>query len=455
MLETGFMDMVRELEAEVQGSRGGLVGHVEYLPSREAELADPVSELHPKVRQALGAKGIERMYRHQALAVDAALDGNNVAIATSTASGKSLCYNVPVLQTLLSERGKKALYLFPTKALGHDQKAGLDELMAGGEIDLSCDTYDGDTPKPDRRRVRDSADIIITNVDMLQYSVLPQHGVWQKFLSELAYVVIDEAHYYRGVFGSHVSMIIRRLRRVLNYLGVNPKFILCSATISNAKEHAEKLTGERFTLVDQDGSPSGGRAFMLMDSESLGMIYNSVQGVNVIAGRLTSDLMRRGVKTMTFAQNRQGVERIAQFTEDYLVGRRAGRNTRPDLRGKIGAYRAGYLAEDRRAIESQLRSGELLALAATNSMELGVDVGGVDATVLTGFPGTIASAWQQAGRSGRAGEQSLSVLLLRDNPCGSVLCQIPGGILRSRERVGACDADESVYRRGSSALRGV
>ena len=241
----GFLDVIQRLETEISESKGGLLGHVEYLPAREARLANPGFELHPQVRRALDGKRIGQLYRHQALAVDAALGGSNVVVATSTASGKSLCYHLPVLHTLLSNPGAKALYLFPTKALGHDQQASMTDLMAAGDMRLSCKTYDGDTPRADRKSVRENADIIVTNVDMMQYSMLPQHGVWHRFLSNLRYVIIDEAHYYRGVFGSHVAMIIRRLRRVLRHLGVSPIFVLCSATISNAREHAEKLVAIR------------------------------------------------------------------------------------------------------------------------------------------------------------------------------------------------------------------
>ena len=413
---------VRELAN--QFDLGSLVGHVEYIEPREAQYRQPDVDLNPLVKAALSAKGAARTYTHQADAIDATLSGQNIVVSTSTASGKSVCFQAPVLHTLLENPDARALYLFPTKALGHDQLAGMSEMLKGANIDLECATYDGDTPKSERARVRRNSRIIISNVDMMQVSMLPQHNVWRDFLRNLAFVVIDEAHYYRGVFGSHVAMIIRRLRRILRRMGANPQFILCSATIANAGEHAEKLVGVPFRVIDTDGSPSGGRAFILLDSASA-EDNDGNKGINLQSAVVTAGLMRRGIRTLTFAQNRAGVERIVQYTEEMLTGRRAGRYRRPDLKGMIEPYRAGYLAENRREVESGLRTGKLLAVASTNAMELGIDVGSIDATVITGFPGTIASSWQQAGRSGRTGKQSLSLMLLRDNPVDAFYTRFP------------------------------
>ncbi len=397
-----------------QLENGNLDGHIEYLPARDAQYATPGIDLHPKVRQALAARGVQRTYSHQAEAIDAAVRGENVVVSTSTASGKSVCFHAPVLDRLLKDPKARALYLFPTKALGNDQLVGLENTLKGGDIRLDVATYDGDTPRSDRARIRRGARIIISNVDMMQASMLPQHKAWRDFLSNLAFVVVDEAHFYRGVFGSHVAMIMRRLRRILLRHGVRPQFILCSATIANAGEHAKKLTGLPFTVISSDGSPSGGRAFALMDGAAEDQDSGHM-GINLQAAAYTATLMRTGIRTLTFAQNRAGVERIVQYTEEYLTGSRSGRNRRYDLERKIMPYRAGYQADYRRKVESDLRTGELMAVASTNAMELGIDIGEVDATVIAGFPGTIASSWQQAGRSGRAGEQSLSVLVLRDN----------------------------------------
>ena len=422
MNESGVSGFVSELEEAIAG--GQLIGHIEHIAPREAQYRQPAYDLNPHVKAALSAQGAHKTYTHQADAIDAAMRGSNVIVSTSTASGKSICFHAPVLHTLLNDSRARALYLFPTKALGHDQLSGLNDMMAGGGIDLSCDTYDGDTPRADRAHIRASSRIIITNVDMMQVSMLPQHRAWRSFLSNLKYVVIDEAHYYRGVFGTHVAMIIRRLRRILRQYGASPQFILCSATIANPGEHAERLVGLPFDVIDRDGSPSGSRAFILLDAASTEHKMGST-GINMQAAILTSTLMRRDVKTLAFAQNRAGVERIVQYTEEYLNGRRAGRYRRPELRNMIKPYRAGYLADDRRAVERGLRDGNLLAVASTNALELGVDIGSVSATVIAGFPGTIASSWQQAGRSGRNGGQSLSLMLLRDNPVDSFYMRCP------------------------------
>ena len=403
---------------------GSMAGHIEWLPARQARYRQPKRELHPQVVAALSAKKAQRTYTHQAEAIDAVMAGKNVVISTSTASGKSICFHAPVLDRLLRDNQARALYLFPTKALGHDQLAGLEEMMAGGGIDIECSTYDGDTPRSERGRIRANSRIVITNVDMLQVSTLPQHRAWGKFLRNLQYVVIDEAHYYRGVFGTHVAMIMRRLRRILRQLGANPQFILCSATIANPGEHAERLIGTPCQVVDSDGSPSGERAFVLLDSATAEQV-NGSKGINMQAALATATLMRRGVRTLTFAPNRAGAERIVQYTQDYLDGRRAGRYRRPELRDKIKPYRAGYSAEHRRTVERELRSGELLAVASTNALELGVDIGSVSAAVIAGFPGTIASSWQQAGRCGRDGRLSVSMLLLRDNPVDSFYSRYP------------------------------
>ena len=392
----------------------GLVeGYVELLEAREASYGDLSVELHSDVLGALRGRGMSRMYSHQAEAVDAVVAGENVVVATSTASGKSVCYQAPTLHVMATDCDARALYVFPTKALGHDQFASLSGLIGDAGIDCEVATYDGDTPRADRAEIRRRGRIIVTNFDMCQVSLLPQHQVWGEFLRNLKLVVIDEAHFYRGVFGSHVAMIIRRLRRILREYGADPQFVLCSATIANAREHAERLVGLPFRVVSADGSPSGGRAFVLVDAAPIEQ--STGLGINVQAADYTARLMRADVKTLTFAHNRAGVERIVQYTQEYLTGSRAGRNKRADLERKVLPYRAGYLVDYRRDVEARLRSGALRAVVATNAMELGINVGTLDATVIAGFPGTIASSWQQAGRSGRDGERSLSLMLLRDN----------------------------------------
>ena len=297
-------------------------------------------------------------------------------------------------------------------------------MLDSSGIEVDCNTYDGDTPRAAPPAICNNSRIIITNVDMLHLSILQQHRQWQRFLSNLTVVVVDEAHYYRGLFGSHVAMLMRRRRRILTSYRADPQFVLCSATIANPAEHARNLTGKQFRVIDSDGSLSGERAFVLLDMVSAEE-HNGASGVNMQAALFTSALLRRDVKTLTFAQNRQGVERIVQYVNEMLTGRRAGRNARPDLEGRIRPYRAGYMAEERREVERGIRSGELLAAASTNAMELGVDIGSIDATVISGFPGTIASAWQQAGRGGRGNELSLSLMLMRDSPVDQFYRRFP------------------------------
>ena len=445
MPESEVAGFVKELELQLK--REQMQGHIEYLPAREAQYRQPEANLHPQVLAAMRERGALRTYTHQADAIDAVIAGRNVVVSTSTASGKSLCFHAPVMHTLLNDTKARALYLYPTKALGHDQHAGMKEMMAAGGIDLRCETYDGDTPRADRGKIRNESRIIISNVDMLQVSMLPIHNAWRQFLSNLKYVVLDEAHYYRGVFGSHVAMILRRLRRILREFGATPQFILCSATIANAGEHAERLAGLPFDVISSDGSPSGERAFVLMDSAFAEEI-NGASGVNMQSAGVTAALMRRGVRTLTFSQSRAGAESIVQYTQEYLNGRRAGRYRRPELEKRIKPYRAGYMAQDRRLVEEGLRSGDLLAVASTNALELGIDIGTIEATVITGFPGTIASSWQQAGRSGRAGKQSLSLMLLRDNPVDAFYCRFPAAFFAAAHESALISLDnENILRK--------
>ena len=387
------------------GRKADHFAHLENLPERPALYGDLNRPLPEKLQRVLEDRGISRLYSHQAEAINHIVGRHNVIVSTSTASGKSLCYHLPTLATVLSRPGARGLYMFPTKALAHDQLASIGELVPPGET-IVCNAYDGDTPKQNRRGIRRSSDIIVTNPDMLHTAILPFHRGWAQFLRNLRFVVIDEAHYYRGVLGAHVAMIIRRLRRVCREYGADPQFVLCSATLTNADEHAENLVGLPFKAVDQDGSPSGGRSFVFWNPSGLQDDYQRGSGLNMTAAELTAGLVGRDVKTMTFARSRSGVERICDFTRDML--NRAQERIQP--------YRAGYLADYRRDTERRLQDGEIVGLVTTNAMELGVDVGGLDATVLAGFPGTISSVWQQAGRSGRAQSPALSVLIARDHP---------------------------------------
>ena len=393
----GFLDSLGARN-EVDGG----LAHVENIPPRAATYGSLNKPLPDSLERVLRESAIERLYSHQAAALNRLRDGAHVIIATSTASGKSMCYNLPVLDALTEDPSARALYMFPTKALAHDQLRALREL-APEEMDLVVNAYDGDTPRPQRRAIRNDSEIIISNPDMVHAAMLPFHRGWRRFLTNLRYVVVDEAHYYRGVFGTHVALILRRLRRVARYYGADPQFILCSATISNAQEHANSLTGLDFEVVSEDGSPSGGRSFIFWNPHE----GEEFVSTNMTTAEFLAELVSRGMKTIAFARSRDGVERIASMTQDHLSNWNSG---------LVQPYRAGYQADYRRETEQKLADGRLLGLVSTNAMELGVDVGQLAATLISGYPGTVSSVWQQAGRSGRSSERAISVLIARDHP---------------------------------------
>ena len=361
--------------------------------------------------------GLWPLRSHQAGAIDALRRGDNVMVATQSASGKSLCYNVPVLESLLQDSACRALYLFPTKALAQDQLRSFAELS--GSFGVRAAIYDGDTPTRDRPPVRKSARVVLTNPDMLHLGILPRHQSWDRLFRGLGYVVVDECHTYRGVFGSHVANILRRLRRVCQYYGSSPQFILCSATIGNAGELAHGLTGLSFEVIDEDGSPSGGKRFALWNPPIMGDSGSTRRSANVEAASLFSELVSSGVRTIVFTRTRRATELVYVYARDRLS------QDSPEVAASIRPYRGSYLPEDRRSIERALFSGELLGVTSTNALELGIDVGSLDATVLAGYPGSIASTWQQAGRSGRRGEESLTILVGRDNPLDQYIMNHP------------------------------
>ena len=365
--------------------------------------------------------GIKRLYAHQALAINKALDGSHVAVVTSTASGKTLCYNVPVLQAQLSSPGKNALYLFPTKALAQDQLRKLQEF--GIEDGPRFGIYDGDTPQSDRRRIRRNCHTIITNPDMLHVGILPNHVYWSEFFSQLAFVVIDEMHTYRGIFGAHVGNVIRRLRRICRHYGSVPQFIGCSATIGNPAELMRKLTGVTAEVVDNDGSPSGEKLFAFWNPPYIG--EGQRKSANMEAATLFVKLVREGIRNITFVKARVVAELVYRYAESAL-------RDEPQLAKRIMSYRGGYTPEQRREIERGMFEGTLLGVTATTALELGVDIGDLDACVLTGYPGTIASTWQQAGRAGRGRRTSLAFLIALDNPLDQYLMRNPQYILDGR-----------------------
>lgn len=411
------------LEA-IQTSRGyrGQIVHVNRIPPREAKFSDPLTNLSPTVVRALSSIGISSLYSHQAKAVDLVSEGKNIAIVTSTASGKTVCYNIPVLESLLADRESTALLMFPTKALAQDQLRVLGHFSSADPAlqDLvRAGTYDGDTPRETRRKLKNEANIILTNPDMLHQGILPYHSRWSRFFSRLRYVVVDEMHTYRGIFGSNVANVLRRLRRILDHYGASPRFILCSATIANPEELAQTLIGEACEVISDDGSPRGPKLFVLWNPPFLDSHRMGRRSSNVEAHELMVELIEAGIQTIAFTKARVVAELVLRYVRDALSRRN------PHLAEKVSAYRAGYLPEERRKIEKALFSGDLLAVASTNALELGIDVGSLDASIIVGFPGTIASTWQQAGRAGRKSDEALVVFIGYNDPIDQYLMRHP------------------------------
>ncbi len=391
--------------------------YVRQIPPRQAIHGRLQSSIHPDLRRCLERGGLWPLYIHQAEAIDALAGGEHVAVSTPAASGKSLCYNVPVLNALLADRGSRAMYVYPTKALAQDQLKGLREVGEG--LAFRADIFDGDTPGHDRPGIKRSTQVLLTNPDMLHLGILPNHRTWTRFLRGLRYIVLDESHVYRGVFGSHVANVIRRLRRLCRLYGSSPQFILCSATIANAGELARQLTGLPFTAIEVDGAPYGGKRFVFWNPPLTDSNRTTRRSTNIEASTLFSELVSSNIRTITFVRTRKVAELV------YLYAREQLNETQPAMAEKISPYRASYLPEDRRRIERALFDGELMGVSTTNALELGIDVGTLDATVIAGYPGSIASTWQQAGRSGRRNEESLSVLVGQGNPLDQYLMNYP------------------------------
>jgi len=394
------------------------IAHVETIPAREAEYGRLSGAPPEPLGRALRESGISRLYSHQVDAIEAVRRGGNVVVVTGTASGKTLCYNIPVIERLLDDPSSKALYLFPTKALAQDQLRGLVRLAEREPLLLErirTGTYDGDTTRHTRRKLRDEGNIILSNPDMLHAGILPYHAKWNRFFKDLRYVVIDEIHTYRGIFGSNVANVIRRLRRVCEHYGSSPQFVCSSATIANPKELAERLVGLPVETVSNDGSPRGKKYFVLWNPPFLDPAKMERRSSNVEGHWLMAELIAHDLQTIAFGRARIVAELVYRYARDTLL------RLKPEHARKLKAYRGGYLPEERREIERQLFSGELMGVASTNALELGIDVGSLDAAVIVGFPGTIASTWQQAGRAGRASDESLAVLVGYNDPIDQYL----------------------------------
>jgi DEAD/DEAH box helicase domain-containing protein len=429
------------LEKVIQSLRSdrrfmGSVDHWEVIPPRKGRYQDFPQEIDRRILAAVRGKGIERLFSHQALAYAEVRKGNNVVVVTPTASGKTLAYNLPVLQTLIEQPQAKAMYMFPTKALSQDQQSELNEILLGGEIPVRIFTYDGDTPRSIRISVREEGRVVITNPDMLHTGVLPNHTKWIKFFQSLQFIVVDEIHTYRGVFGSHMTNLIRRLKRVCAFYGSRPRFICCSATIGNPQGLAEKIVEEPVTLIDDNGAPAGERHFVFYNPPLVDPVQGIRRGVVKESQRLATDLLKAKVKTIVFARSRLRTELIAGYIRGALKNLYTD-----DSRISVASYRGGYLPNERRDIERGLRSGEIQGVVSTNALELGIDIGGLDASILAGFPGTIASTWQQAGRAGRRSSVSLSILVASASPIDQYILRHPEYFFSSSPESGWVDPD--------------
>ncbi|GBU29075.1 ATP-dependent helicase [Treponema sp. R8-4-B8] len=408
------------------------------LPAQEGVYEDFPKDLNPRVMEAFKSRGIGRIYSHQAEVWRLAKNGKNVVVVTPTASGKTLCYNLPCLHELLTDENSRCLYLFPTKALSQDQQAELNEIAGSEEsgLDVKIATYDGDTPDSLRISARDKGRIIISNPDMLHAGILPNHTKWIKFFSRLKYVVIDEAHAYRGVMGSHVANVLRRLRRVAEFYGSTPQFILCSATIANPAQLAKSLIGQDVELVDKNGAPRGEKRIILYNPPLVDAVQGIRKSVITESRRWMIALLRAGIKTILFAHSRIKTEVAASYVNEDL------KNIYNDNSGiKVEAYRGGFLPNERHEIERGLREGSIQGVVSTNALELGIDIGGLDASVVAGFPGSFNSFWQQSGRAGRRGGTSVSVFIATVSPIDQFIMNDPQWFFRKSAEEAHVDPD--------------
>lgn len=391
---------------------------IKHLEAVEPVFSDYPVMLNYRLIEAMKARGIEKLYSHQMQAIQSVLDGENIVIVTPTASGKTLCYNLPVLNEILKNPESRALYLFPTKALAQDQLDEVHGIITDLGEDIKTYTYDGDTPDDARRAIRSVGHIVISNPDMLHTGILPHHTKWVKLFENLKYVVLDEMHYYRGVFGSHVSNLFRRLKRVAEFYNSKPQFILCSATIANPQELAEKLLEEKVSLIDQNGAPRGEKFFMFYNPPVVNKELNIRANYLNTARKISERFISNNISTIIFATSRLNVEILTRYLKETF-------DTGVTESGRIRGYRGGYLPLVRREIEKGMRDGEIKGIVSTNALELGIDIGSLEACIIAGYPGSIASAWQQAGRAGRKSGLSAVILVGRSTPLDQFIMNNP------------------------------
>ena len=401
---------------------------IKHIPAQEGRYEDYPAEVHPALREAFEKKGYRRLYSHQRLAWDVVRGGRNAVVVTPTASGKTLCYNLPVLDAIVKDPSTRAIYLFPTKALSQDQRAELDEVIALLPEGVRVHTYDGDTPQDARKAIRSVGQIILTNPDMLHAGILPHHTKWTNLFRNLKYIVIDELHNYRGVFGSHLTNVLRRLKRIAAFYGSSPRFILCTATIANPVEVAEKMIEEPVALIDDNGAPRGEKFFIFYTPPIVNKFLGIRRSYINESRRVASIFLKNNLQTIVFAQSRLNTEVLLTYLKEDI-------ETTFKDEGLIRGYRGGYLPLKRREIEKGLRDGSILGVVSTNALELGIDIGSLDVAVLAGYPGTIASTWQRAGRAGRKTGKSAAVLVASSSPLDQFIVNHPDYFFsRSPER---------------------
>ncbi|HNQ86472.1 MAG TPA: DEAD/DEAH box helicase [Deltaproteobacteria bacterium] len=392
---------------------------ITHIPASEGSFAPYPSWVHPRLKTVLEKRGLKRLYSHQAQAVELVRQGRDVVLVTPTASGKTLCYNLPVLQRILEEPETRALYLFPTKALANDQMHEVHGLIGELKADIKTFTYDGDTPDDARQAIRRQGHVVVTNPDMLHTGILPHHTKWQKLFANLTYVVVDELHVYRGVFGSHLTNVFRRLKRVCRFYGTDPVFICCSATVANPGEHAENLLEKEVALIDESGAPRAAKTFILYNPPIVNRELGIRQSALTPARKIAGDLIGNHIQTIVFTTSRLNVEVLTKYLKDGFRGKIPGRDH------FVTGYRGGYLPNLRRDIEKGLRERTVMGVVSTNALELGIDIGDLQACLMAGYPGSIASTWQQAGRAGRRTGHSLAILIARSNPMDQFIVENP------------------------------
>ena len=409
---------LKEIQEKFRTFAQGGVTAIRHFPAREPRVAPFPASLQPRLVEVLKSRGFASLYTHQAAAFNLAREGKNLVVVTPTASGKTLCYNLPILSTLIENPEARALYLFPTKALSQDQLVELNRWTEQLGDEVRTFTYDGDTPQDARKAIRSRGNLVITNPDMLHAGILPHHTKWERLFENLRYVVVDELHYYRGVLGSHLANVLRRLKRVARFYGSTPQFICTSATIANPQELAARILEEDVTLIDDNGAPAAEKYFVCYNPPVVNPQLGIRRSYLNETRRLAKTFLSRGLQTIIFANSRLATEILVTYLqEDFSQG--------PAMPHAVRGYRGGYLPLERREIERDLRSGRLRGVVATNALELGIDVGSLDVALLAAYPGTIASTWQRAGRAGRRQGTSAAVLVASSAPLDQFMVQNP------------------------------